>query len=591
MRKKSINHICKFCGDDASIPNPSYQLATGSLLNNRYMAGRAAGQGGFGITYTGWDIQDNSRVAIKEYFLYGIVMRDSTVSPEISCGDLEACNRFTAEKERFLREYKVLSELSGIPGLVRVKDCFSENNTVYIVMDYLEGITLKQYVTEQGGKLSAKETFRILEPVVTSLEMVHKAGLIHRDVSPDNIIILKDGSARLLDFGIVYKVHDYVTGKKPAIPTEALIKRGYTPLEQYQSTGNLGPWTDVYALCATACFCLTGKEPPEAVERLMQDKPVLLRDIGAEISEYEENVLKKGMALRTYDRIPDMQKLYNMLFHIRQTGNIYKKDTPGKHWLLFCQRRWQVFILAASIVCVIAFSSYYNMRPGSNKVIVVPLYFKENIEDEFESSTWVNIRGTVNAYSDAYTLSCNIYLPKQAFKKEPLSVFIHSRLDIGGEDYDGGTMEILYNLRLLYENDEIFLVPDNVQDNVRRIAEKERYYHLYNTGDYYKVEIKDLPYHQEVHFGDCNEVLLPVDTSRGGELALNINLSASGQKLSSAACLDNIILNDNGMEVYSFDGSWESLYGYQYFCNCLQPDGKEERTETPEIGQIYLKEE
>lgn len=151
MRKKSINHICKFCGDDASIPNPSYQLATGSLLNNRYMAGRAAGQGGFGITYTGWDIQDNSRVAIKEYFLYGIVMRDSTVSPEISCGDLEACNRFTAEKERFLREYKVLSELSGIPGLVRVKDCFSENNTVYIVMDYLEGITLKQYVTEQGG--------------------------------------------------------------------------------------------------------------------------------------------------------------------------------------------------------------------------------------------------------------------------------------------------------------------------------------------------------------------------------------------------------------------------------------------------------
>lgn len=587
MRKKSVSRICRFCGDDAGIPNPSYQLAAGSCLNNRYMAGRATGQGGFGITYTGWDIQDNVQVAVKEYFLYGIATRDSGISPAVSCVDLEACNRFAEEKERFLREYRVLSELSGIPGLVHVRDCFSENNTVYIVMDYVEGVTLRQYVAKQGGKLSAKETFGILEPVATSLKRVHDAGLIHRDVSPDNLMVLKDGSTRLLDFGTVREVNTYAEGK-PAAPTEALIKRGYAPLEQYQSTGSLGPWTDVYALCATACFCLTGKEPPEAVERLLQDKPVLLRDAGAGISEYEEGVLQKGMALRICDRIPDMQRLYDELFNIQQIDNLYKKSTARKNQgVLLRWKYWWFFLLLITLSVVVTFSHRCNTRADGNKVIVVPLYFEENTGKDFEVNTWVNIKGTVAAYSDTYTLSCSIYLPKQAFKKEPLYVWIHSRLDIGGGDYNGGTMDILFNLRVICERDELFLVPDGGQDYVRKIIKD--YYQMHDVGDYYKVEIKDLPYQKEVHFGDGDEVLAPVDTSRGGELALNINLSAGGQKLSSAAYLDDIILKDNSNEVYSFDGSWESLYEYQYFCECFRADGSEEIVDTPEIGQIYLK--
>lgn len=588
MRKKPVSRICRFCGDDAGIPNPSYQLAAGSWLNNRYMAGRATGQGGFGITYTGWDIQDNVRVAVKEYFLYGIATRDSGISPAISCLDLEACSRFNAEKERFLREYRALSELSGIPGLVQVRDCFSENNTVYIVMDYVEGVNLRQYVAKQGGKLSAKETFGILEPVVTSLRRVHDAGLVHRDVSPDNLMVLKDGSIRLLDFGTVREVNGYADGRKPVVPTEAVVKRGYAPLEQYQSTGSLGPWTDVYALCATACFCLTGKEPPEAVERLLQDKPVLLRDAGAEISEYEEGVLQKGMALRVCDRIPDMQRLYDELFNIQQIDNLYKKNTSRKSQGMLLRRKyWCFFLLLISILfAVVIFSHSYNTRADGNKVVVVPLYFEKNIENNFDVNTWVNIRGTVAAYSDTYTLSCSIYLPKQAFKKEPLYVWIHSRLDIGGEDYNGGTMEILFNLRVICEKGELFIVPDDGQDYVRKII--KGYYQMHDVGDYYKVEIKDLPYQKGVHFGEDSGVLVPVDTSRGGELALNINLSAGGQKLSSAAYLDDIILKDNGDEVYSFDGSWEGLYEYQYFCECLRADGKEEIVKTPEIGQIYL---
>lgn len=584
-----MGRICRFCGDDADVPNPSYQLAAGSLLKERYLAGRAAGQGGFGITYSGWDIQDNIRVAVKEYFLYGVVVRDNRVSSEVICGDLEASACFAAEKERFLREYEVLSGLSEIPGLVQVKDYFSENNTAYIVMEYLEGITLKQYVGRQRGRLSAGEAFGILGPVISSLKKVHDAGLVHRDVSPDNLMVLEDGSVKLLDFGTVRKVNGYAVSKRLTMPTEAIVKRGYAPLEQYQSTGNLGPWTDVYALCATACFCLTGKEPPEAIERLMQDKPVLLRDGGAEISEYEEGVLQKGMALRVQDRIQDMERLYDALFHSsgekQPVTSLQAAEKPAKTR----RHRWFWGFAAVSIMfCMIAFLGYCNMRPDSNKVIAVPLYFEEQAGEEYDFSTWINIRGTVEAYSDTYTLSCSIYLPKEAFKEEPLCVWIHSRLDLGGDGYDGGTADIIHNLRLLYESNEMFLVADDANDAELREMEDKEYYQLYDAGDYYKVEIRDFPYRSEVHFGEGDKVMALIDTSRGGGLALNVNLSASGQELSSVAYLDDIVLKDNGREVYSFDCTRKSLYGYEYFCNYKRPDGEEGMIRTPDIEEIFL---
>lgn len=336
MRKRFTNPICRYCKDDARKPNPPYQLAAGSILKGRYFIGRAIGQGGFGITYIGWDLNDSSRIAVKECFLQGVVIRDANVSSEVKTIDSETHNRFASQKERFLKEYKVLSGLSDIPGLVQIKDFFAENNTAYIVMEHIDGITLRKYVEKHDGKLSGKETFEILGPVMQSLAKVHGAKLVHRDISPDNLMVLENGGVKLLDFGTVREVNDCASDKPLTMATEAVIKRGYAPLEQYQSKGSLGPWTDVYAICATAFYCLTGKEPPEAIERLMQDKPVLLRANGADVSEREEGVLLQGLELRTHDRIQDMEKLYDALFHSGCNESMRNKNLPSDRVELFC---------------------------------------------------------------------------------------------------------------------------------------------------------------------------------------------------------------------------------------------------------------
>lgn len=159
-----------------------------------------------------------------------------------------------------------------------------------------------------------------------SLAKIHEAGLIHRDISPDNLMILSDGSAKLLDFGAV---RDIGTGPDadmtPAESATAVFKNGYAPLEQYQSHGNLGPWTDVYALCATACYCLTGEAPPESLERLLQDTPLQIREKGADVSACTERVLKKGMELRTGDRITDMNQLLAELSITEKSRNTAEK--------------------------------------------------------------------------------------------------------------------------------------------------------------------------------------------------------------------------------------------------------------------------
>lgn len=314
MKMKSENDVCEYCGYDENTQNESHQLAAGTVLNEQYLIGRVLGQGGFGITYMGWDLYLDMPVAIKEYFPSGVVMRDNTVSMDImSCSGDEGA-RFQNNKERFMREVKILARFSEVREIVQVKNFFLANNTAYIVMEFVEGSTLKQYVKEQGGKLSVQETFRILRPVMEALCKVHKAGLVHRDISPDNIMMLPDGRAKLLDFGAVRDVGNAQIDKPLTKSTEAILKQGYAPIEQYQNRGSLGPWTDVYAFCATICYCLTGQVPPDAPERLLGEEEISLRGQGVEITEEKEKVLLHGLELRSKDRIPSMEQLCEELF-------------------------------------------------------------------------------------------------------------------------------------------------------------------------------------------------------------------------------------------------------------------------------------
>lgn len=314
MKPKISSPVCEHCGFDEAAQNAAHQLPMGTVLKEQYLIGRVLGQGGFGITYLGWDLYLEIPVAIKEYFPNGLVMRENTLSNEVaSCGG-DASARFANNKERFFREAKMLARFSQMPEIVQVKNFFLTNNTAYIVMEYVEGITLKQHVKNKGGKLSVEETFSILGPVMRALEKVHKSGLVHRDISPDNIMMLPEGGAKLLDFGAVRDVGAIVAGQAMTSSTESILKPGYAPIEQYQKRGSLGPWTDIYALCGTIYYCLTGSAPIDAPERVMEDPELHLETLVPTLPAYRRHALEQGLALRAEERIGSMAELNKALF-------------------------------------------------------------------------------------------------------------------------------------------------------------------------------------------------------------------------------------------------------------------------------------
>lgn len=314
MKIKNNSPICEHCGYNENIPNYPHQLPMGTVLMGQYLVGKVLGQGGFGITYMGWDQNLDVPVAIKEYFPNGFVNRECTRSLSVTCGD-ENRALFHHNRERFIREAKALARLRDVPGIVRIHNFFQENATAYIVMEYVEGIDLKRYMRMQGRTMTAAEVLHILKPMMEALSKVHDAELVHRDISPDNIMILPNGSAKLLDFGAVREVLDADTDKNLSQATEAILKQGFAPMEQYQNRGSLGPWTDVYALCATMYYCMTGKVPPDAPARLLENRELNWNAVPG-LNQRQIAALERGMALMPKQRTASIRELYNELYGI-----------------------------------------------------------------------------------------------------------------------------------------------------------------------------------------------------------------------------------------------------------------------------------
>ncbi len=309
MKLKAQQPICEHCGFDETAANLPHQLPIGALLLDQYVVGRVLGQGGFGITYLGWDQNLERPVAIKEYFPTSIVSREVSYSSTISV--TTADNDFYSGRDRFLREAQTLAKLQDVPEIARVHNYFSANGTAYIVMEYVDGITLQQYVRQKGGRLAPQETLALLLPLTQALGRVHQAGLIHRDISPDNIMLQNNGAVRLLDFGTARPASNE-WGGMATHSTQAVLKFGFAPMEQYQTRGNLGPWTDEYALCATAYYCMTGTVPPEATARIMGEATLAWNTIPG-LSAHQAAVLEQGMSLKPENRFQTVEALWNAL--------------------------------------------------------------------------------------------------------------------------------------------------------------------------------------------------------------------------------------------------------------------------------------
>lgn len=319
MNIKTSHPVCEHCGYDENQKNAPHQLPAGTVLKDHYLIGKVLGQGGFGITYLGWDMNLDTPVAIKEYFPKGYVNRDCTYAYDVTSMGGSHYDFFMNSKERFLREAQVLAKFTDIPEIVRVLNFFEANGTAYIIMEYVRGIDLRQHTRNQGGKLSVEETFSILRPIMAALSIVHQEGLVHRDISPDNIMMISPQKAKLLDFGAVRDVIDADAEKELTKSTEAILKPGFAPLEQYQKRGALGPWTDIYALCASIYYCLTGTVPPDAPTRITEDIHPNWRGIPG-LSDEQILAMENAMQIRAKDRTPSVEELYAQLFGVELQG-------------------------------------------------------------------------------------------------------------------------------------------------------------------------------------------------------------------------------------------------------------------------------
>ena len=301
------NGFCTNCGRrNRDIVSLAHQLQPGTLLQDgRYLVGRVLGQGGFGITYLGMDTRLNRKVAIKEYFPTECANRISSITPEITVSTADA--EFLREgQRRFLQEAQLLSQFEDTPGIVPIHDFFEENGTAYIVMKFLEGQNMKK--TIEQGRISADAAFKLFAPIFDVLEKMHRANIIHRDISPDNVMLQPDGSLVLMDFGAARQV-----SRDASRSLSVMLKVGYAPAEQYVTRGGTGPWTDIYALCATLYKCITGITPPESVARLLNDIIQWPSELGIAISPEQEATLKTGMAVEAEKRFRNIAALKQAL--------------------------------------------------------------------------------------------------------------------------------------------------------------------------------------------------------------------------------------------------------------------------------------
>ena len=279
QEREVLEGPCPYCGFDLADNEKRFPVAlrAGTVLNGRYIVGRVLGQGGFGITYLALDTQLNAKVAIKEFMPNDIATRIGTT---VSVAMDTKSEEFAYGAERFQEEARTLAKFIGNPNIAAVTSYFDENDTSYFVMDYIEGISFKTYIANHGGKISVEETLNVMIPVLRALTAVHAEGFIHRDVTPDNIYITKDGMVKLLDFGSArYSIGD----KSKSL--DVILKVVYAPKEQYIRRSRQGPFTEVYSYAACFYAAITGFLPPEALERLEHDELVPISQCGIDIPE------------------------------------------------------------------------------------------------------------------------------------------------------------------------------------------------------------------------------------------------------------------------------------------------------------------
>lgn len=320
---KSGSEDCPFCGFNEKGYNRNAAdkkyLPAGIILQGKYLIGRQLGEGGFGIIYIAFQMNLNRVVVIKEFFPPDIIIRNC--QPGSAGRDLSIIVTRPESREYFNKlllsfetEGQLLASIS-LPGVVGIYDSFRENSTAYMVIEYINGQNLKEYQKTKGGKLEETELLKLLEPAVRTIAKIHETGIIHRDLSPDNMMRNTEGKIVLIDFGAAIFRDEIFQSERKRFT--AVLKKGYAPVELYDTHEEQGPWTDVYEFCAAMYRLLTGNTPEEVSIRMSREnleadtRKVLLE---AGVSWKTADAVAKGMCLQPDQRIRNMHELWKALY-------------------------------------------------------------------------------------------------------------------------------------------------------------------------------------------------------------------------------------------------------------------------------------
>ena len=327
MAGSTEQYLCPVCKNPADWDKkrPATALPARHILGQQYYIGRVIGCGGYGITYLAWDMKVGRRVAVKEFYPTQDVTREQNgVSVRVVFGQEDYVAHV---KKRFLEEAQSIYAFSAEADIVNVYRLFEENGTAYYSMEFLDGMDLKSTLLKYG-KMPWEKLSVYMKMVMRALQAIHEKNLIHRDISPDNIFLTRDGHAKLIDFGSL-RSYNNPNG------LTTILKHNFAPYEQYRSNGNQGPWTDIYALCVTMYYALSGVLPPKAPDRIMSDQTIPLEQLCPTLPANVAQAIKKGMSVMPEERYQTVAELSRQIFGT--TGYIclvFQGMLNGKRWYI-----------------------------------------------------------------------------------------------------------------------------------------------------------------------------------------------------------------------------------------------------------------
>ena len=349
MSPKADDDQCRKCGFDGTA-NPDEFLQIKTILSDRYLVGKLLSSNGEGATYMGYDAELDSPVFIREFFPKGLCTREG----ENVYASEQYSDSFVTHKNEFLSLARVLARMRNLSAILPEYDIFEQNDTAYYISEAVEYITLRDFLVRNGGRLNYNQMCRLFKPVFSTLASLHSVGVIHRGISPETMIVGRDGRLRVIGFCI----SDLRTARTTLAPE---LFKGYAAIEQYGFDGDSGAWTDVYSVAAVIYRTLIGSPAPDATERVTNDRMIIPPDIAEELPAYALSALADALQILPNDRTQSIEDFRDELSAAPNVVNRARQQgTPEERPRTSTRKRKKnsnkKYIAVAAVITVIVLS-------------------------------------------------------------------------------------------------------------------------------------------------------------------------------------------------------------------------------------------